>query len=60
MFCGTCDRCGTRQLFGYQRLARLDNEAHGVMALTWSCASCESLSVLRIGSAVTGGVEAGL
>lgn len=52
MFCETCESCGTRQLFGFRRLARFDNEAHGVMALTWQCASCRSVNVTRVGSAV--------
>lgn len=52
MFCETCDQCGTRQLFGFRRLAHFDNEAPGVMALTWRCAACTSWCVTRVGQAV--------
>ena len=59
MFCETCDRCGTRQLFGYRRLAKLDNVTRGVMALTWRCVSCDGFSVTRVGSAVSAGGHGG-
>ena len=52
MFCETCEHCGTRQLFGYRRLAGFGNESPGVMALTWTCSSCRSLTVTKIGHAV--------
>ena len=51
MFCEVCEHCGTRQLFGFRRLAKFDNESPGVMALTWACSTCQSFSVSRIGPA---------
>ena len=52
MFCETCDQCGTRQLFGFRRLARFENQTSAVMALTWRCATCDGLTVSKTGSAV--------
>lgn len=51
MWAERCEHCNTRQLFGYRRLVKVENESRGVIWLQWSCPGCKGLNRLRTGAA---------